>query len=202
MKQKWVLFVIVVMLILSCGTGPQPTEPVPPAEVAQPVAAPVEDVSRPAEPLPQEKTVPEVSAPPPPEEKGFDPGTISKEAYDNTKFEIQHLIEDLNKIIRARNYNSWLTYLSEDYRREINSKEFRDDLVEKFPAFRGRINNARDYFTNVVVPSRANDHVDDIEFVSENRVKAYTIFITRDNQRQRVILYNLELIDGKWQIIN
>ena len=56
----------------------------------------------------------------------------------------------------------------------------------------------RDYFDNVVVPSRSNDRVDDISFISENRVKAYT----EDNRGNRVVLYDLEIIDNTWKIIN
>ena len=191
---------LLLTLIISCGSGPESAAPPEPEPVAQ-VSTPVQEIPPPQPVQPPPPPEPVVQAPPP-EQTGFDSGSISRETFETTKAEITKLVEELNGIIRSRNYNSWLTYLSEDYRREINSREFRDDLVEKFPAFRGRINNARDYFTNVVVPSRANDHVDDIEFVSENQVKAYTIIVTRDNQQQRVILYNLELIEGKWQIIN
>jgi uncharacterized protein YigE (DUF2233 family) len=50
----------------------------------------------------------------------------------------------------------------------------------------------------VVVPSRANDRVDDIEFASQKRVKAYTV--TPNGTRLR--LYDLEHIGDQWKIIN
>jgi hypothetical protein len=60
------------------------------------------------------------------------------------------------------------------------------------------LRTARDYFTNVVVPARKNDRVDDIEFISANQVKAYTV----DSQGQRLVLYNLDKTDGEWKITN
>ena len=60
------------------------------------------------------------------------------------------------------------------------------------------LRTARDYFENVVVPSRSNDQVDDIEFISDTQVKAYTI----DARGHRLILYNLENIDDQWKIIS
>jgi hypothetical protein len=58
------------------------------------------------------------------------------------------------------------------------------------------LRDSRDYFVNVVVPSRSNDRVDEIVFVAENRVLAYTL-----NARGiRLILYEFELINGQWKI--
>jgi len=37
------------------------------------------------------------------------------------------------------------------------------------------LRDLKDYFMYVVVPSRANDRVDDIEFIGQNRVKAFTV---------------------------
>ena len=78
----------------------------------------------------------------------------------------------------------------------IQEETFLNDLMEKYPSFKGRINSARVYFTYVVVPSRTNDRVDDIEFISKNEVKAYT----EDAKGQTVVLYHLENQDGKWKI--
>ena len=189
MKQIGFLLVLPVILVLSCGSDPKPVEqapvePSPPPVVAAPPPQPVQS--------PPPQTVP------PPQPEVFTPQNVSQERYETTKTDVQTLIEDLNKIIRARNYNTWLTYLGEDYRKRVTSREFLNDLVQDYPAFKGRINYARDYFNYVVVPSHSNDHVDDISFETENRVKAYTV----DNKGQRLVLYDLELIDDKWKIIN
>jgi len=222
-----------VILVLSCGTEPKkadpaPVETAPPAAVAQPatpvaVTPPPQPVqSAPPEPTtpPQEPIIPSVETPvqtvqsAPPEEKAFDPKIITEEKFSATKADVKVLIEDLNKIIRAKNYNAWLTYLSDSYFQEISSPAFLEDRTEELykrdqtvASNLGRdprrvskkiLRTPKDYFDNVVVPSRSNDRMDDIDFVSENRVKAYTV----DNRSHRLVLYDLEMIDNKWKIIN
>ena len=165
-------------------------EPIPRFTVAQvePVFLPVEPVPPPAELSPEAALIAS--------EAIFDPLSISQEVYGATKSDIQELVERLNSIIRTRNFNTWVTYLREDYYQKISSREFLSDIVRRFPVFRGRINNARDYFTHVVVPSRTNDRVDEIEFISENEVRAYTV----DSRGQVLVLYNLEKQGGQWKI--
>ena len=210
---------ILVLLFSSCGTKPQTVDPVSPAVPAPPVekVQPAEPVQTP--PPPQPPSEPAESPPPPvqsaaPVEAVFDPGSITQEMFETTKADVQTLISDLNRIIKARNYNAWRTYLANSYFEEISSKEFLDERTEDLykrdqivATNLGRdpkrvqkkiLRTPKDYFDNVVVPSRSNDRMDDIDFVSENRVKAYTM----DSRGQRLVLYDLELIDSKWKIIN
>jgi len=213
MKRISLLLLASIFLILSCATKPQPAEtsspavPAPPVVTAQP-AEPTENTP-PPEPPPQ---VVEPTAPS--NEAVFDPASITEEKFATTKADVQTLIEDLNKLIKARNYNAWRTYLADSYFEEISSKAFldertddlykRDQIVDsnlgKDPRRTQKkiLRTPKDYFDNVVVPSRSNDRMDDIDFVSENRVKAYTM----DNHGHRLVLYDLELINGKWMIIN
>ena len=170
-----------------------PVQETPPEPVQQPAVQAAEPVQQP----PQQPIV-QAEEPPQPEVPVYTQVIVSQEIFETTKTDIQQLVEDLNRIIRASNYNSWLTYLSDEYRNRLNSREFIEDLKVRYPAFRTRINNARDYFNFVVVPSRANDKVDDIEFITENSVTAYTL----DNHGNRLILYHLENINNKWKITN
>jgi hypothetical protein len=64
------------------------------------------------------------------------------------------------------------------------------------------VRSAQDYFTHVVVPSRANSRVDDIEFISSERVMAYSLSTNRDGITQRLRLYDLERSGDTWKIIN
>jgi hypothetical protein len=130
----------------------------------------------------------------------FDPGSISEEKFASTKAEVQRLIENLNQIIRARDYEAWVSHLGTEYFAEKNSPAYLAQISEQ-PRLKTQkivLNSAQDYFTHVVVPSRANDRVDDIEFVSPTRVKAYTV--TANGQRLR--LYDLENSGNAWKIIN
>ena len=193
----------------SLSVAPLPVQP-PPAE--PPHVEPLLSVQHPLVELPpvQIVSVPE----PAQEEHVFDPSEISVERYEITKKEVQDLIIDLNRTIRARDFNKWVSHLAESYYREISSRTFLEEKTEELyrrdimvARSMGRdtrlvqrtiLRTATDYFTRIVVPSRSNDHVDDIDFVSENRVKAYTI----DARGNRLVLYDLEIIGGNWKIIN
>ena len=182
------------VFVLSCQTGPEPVAP----QVQEPLPLPP-----PVEPL--VTYVPELV------EEDFAPVEVSQELYQTTIADIQALVGQLNGIIRARNYNSWRGYLADDYYRRISSAEFleertdelfrRDQIVASATgrtAQRRVLRTTRDYFEHIVVPSRSNDRVDDIAFLSDNQVRAYTI----DNRGNILILYDLELIDGNWRIVN
>jgi hypothetical protein len=182
---------------MSCGSAPE-------ALVEAPAAEPVQTYQPVLPPEPVAEAIP-------PEEEVFNPLLISEDRFTATKAELQALIEDLNRIIRARNYSQWIGFLSESYFQNINSPAFlesrTDDLYRRDqmiasnsgrPVQRRILRTARDYFDYVVVPSRQNDHVDDIAFVTTNRVKAYT----EDSRGNKLVLYDLEIIDGRWKIIN
>ena len=202
MRRIGLLLLLTAVLVLSCGSSPKPEDTPPPAAAAEP--------QKPApapEPPPQAASLEE--------EKAFDRGSITEEKFEATKTDVQALIADLNRIIRAKNYNAWVGFLAESYLHTISSPAFLDDRTEELykrdqivASNLGRdprrvqktvLRTAKDYFDNVVVPSRSNDpKVDDIDFVTENKVTAYTV----TNQGQRRILYNLELFDNHWKIIN
>jgi hypothetical protein len=148
-----------------------------------------------------------------PGEQTFDPQSVSQEDYNTTMQNIQEMIFKLNSIVRAKNFDSWMSYLADSSITKINSRQFLEeranDLHKKNisnAAVRGqdisrvrRVNfrGPRDYFDYVVVPSHTNDHVDEIAFSSQTQVTAYT----RDEKGQRLILYDLENINGQWKII-
>lgn len=129
----------------------------------------------------------------------FDPSSVSQEEFETTKTEIQQLVQRLNGLIRSRNYNAWVSYLSPDYFAEISSPAYLAKVSQQ-PRFIQRnisLTTAREYFDNVVVPSRTRDHVDDIEFISHNKIKALTL----SSKGERLRLYELEKTQEGWKII-
>jgi hypothetical protein len=146
------------MLVVSCGTSPEADmESVPRPEPAEPPSAS-------------------------PVAHAFDPDNVSKDVYDVTKAEVEQLIEKLNVIIAARDYDAWLSYLSNEYFEEISSPDFLKQVSDSdfMKIQRKVIKTPRDYFMNVVVPSRSSNRVDDISFITEYRVRVIQI-----NQRRR-----------------
>ena len=154
------------------------------------------------ETVPIEEPIPEVSSTTTDPVLGelFNPASITQEVYDTTKGEVQTLIETLNQIIRDKDYESWVQYLSAEYMAMLSDPDFLKNTSESSRLKNQNIvlKSLKDYFLYVVVPSRANDRVDDIEFIGQNRVKAYTI----TSKGQRLRLYELEKTAGKWNIVN
>ena len=206
-ERSAILIVIILSLILviSCASPPESTDQVQeePVILAPIVQEPAAEIPIYVEPI----FIVE-------EESNFDPENITEDLYTSTLTDVQSLIAELNNIIRARNYNLWRNFLSDSYFNEINSREFlearADELFRRDQAVasgrgmspgqvqRRNLTSARDYFEHIVVPSRQNDRVDDITFITENHVIAYTV----DNRGNRLILYSLEIIDGDWKIVN
>jgi hypothetical protein len=178
-KSGFLIPVFSLLLVFSCADGPGPQSPPPRAPVDQKSG----DTPNPAQAA-----------------ELFDPKSVTKEEFNTAKIEVQELIQKLNGIIRARDYDAWVSYLGAEYFALINSREYLDRINQQPRMLKARITlyNARDYFTNVVVPARANDRVDDIEFISKNRVKAYTI----NARGERLRLYDLERERSGWKIIN
>ena len=144
----------------------------------------------------------------------YDLDTFSEEMYEVTMSEIRELIEALNAIIRAKDYEAWVSYLSYSHYSRINSQEFlerkTDDLFRRdrmLASAAGRnpahvqrrvLSSSMDFFFNVVVPARYNDRLDDIVFLSHDRVLAFTV----DHRGNRLLLYGLQLYDTGWKISN
>jgi len=178
------LFILTVILVVSCGSNPK-------QEQKGEEKAAVEQTG------PKENIVQEP-------EENFNPSTVSREYYDYTMEDVRHFIEELNHIIGSRNYNSWRAALSDEYFKEISSQENLQQISQQ-PAMMTRrivLRTPEDYFLYVVVPSRANSRVDAIEFISRNRVKVFTVNVTRAGEEQRLRLYDLERIGNTWKIIN
>jgi hypothetical protein len=173
------------VLFISCRSAPVPVN-APPEETA-PAPVLVEEA-----PLQIEEK---------PEEEAFDPASISQEEYDTVKVDIQALINNLNQIIRRKDYNAWASNLGKAYFDRISSPEFLTRTSESSQRLKNQnivLKNAREYYLEVVVPSRANDRVDDIVFVTHTRVKAYTI----NAKKERLRLYDLENSGDGWKIVN
>jgi hypothetical protein len=159
MKRLIPLMLLSSLLAVSCGTSSE--------AAVEPVQEP-----GPVEPVPV--------VPPPVHE--FDPDNVSRDVYDITKAEVEQLVEKLNVIIGARDYDAWVSYLEDGYYGKISSPAFLKEVSDsEFMKMQKKtIRTAKEYFLNVVVPSRSNNRVDDISFITENRVR-----VIQFNQRRR-----------------
>jgi len=123
--------------------------------------------------------------------------SVTEAFYKKTLFDIRNLISTLNTIIADENYETWLTYLTPQYQQTFSNPDTLASLSD-MPLLQKKgiqLHSLKDYFFQVVVPSRSDARVDDIDFLSKDHVRAIAII-----NGQRYILYDLRLLNGSWKI--
>jgi hypothetical protein len=122
---------------------------------------------------------------------------VSDELFWRTFEEIKAVVAELDTIIREKRYDAWLGHLSREYIGRTGSREFLEQASKSARLTSKKIVLAsmEDYFVNVVVQSRLQTALDDIQFVDEANVKALT-----QVGGETYILYWLTREDGAWKI--
>lgn len=121
--------------------------------------------------------------------------SVSWEEFSADKKEILRIIAELSTIMAERNYEEWLNYIEPEskvyWSNPINLRK----ASKRLPIRGQRLNNLNDYFVFVFVPSRKNQHVDEIRYISRDNIKAVQV---RDSQD--VVYYNFRKINNTWMI--
>ncbi len=125
------------------------------------------------------------------------PEALNDVEIKKAETDIAALIEKLNKIIAAKDYESWKMNLSDNYIQyysdpEILKEKTQSPLLVKYNIV---LRSLEDYFNYVVVGSRQNIKLDEIKVLDRNKIKAY-MFI----KGTPVIIYELVRIDNVWKI--
>ncbi|MDR3145246.1 MAG: hypothetical protein LBU21_03125 [Treponema sp.] len=194
------LIIVCSLVVSSCASWPESHEEEVPVEAEPLMRDTPTETQAPAESrLPE----PAPAADPPPAQPVFDFTAITEEVRNTTKLDIQALIGELNEIIRRGDFEAWTDRLDASYLERLSSREFLDTVSQnsKLKARGEPLKDLEDYFINVVIPSRADTRVDDIDiefFPDEEKVMAFRPAPTG----QRLRLYDLKNIDGTWKIIN
>jgi hypothetical protein len=159
----------------------------------------------------KEKSVPAPAEPEQPSAAEATPGmvTITQEMYDETLAEVRLFVDNLSAIIRNKNYTAWKNTLSDEFFEQISSPEFLAKASEAavLKARKIVLKTPNDYFLQVVVPSRSQSQVDEIEFVDIHTVKVFFVdAVKKDNQltgeTRRLRLYELRKTGNTWKIID
>ena len=164
----------------------------PPAVQAEAPSAKPEPVVEKKEPVAEVKPV---------EEKDtviaeFEGVTITKETYNQTKTEMEIIVDKLNRITATKDYTQWLTFLSDEYKQQYAQTFTLNKVSEALPVKGIKLKSLKDYFTYVFVPSRQNIRVDDIKFVSPTRVD-----VIMKQANVSLLVYGLENASGSWKLI-
>jgi len=180
MKPQILLFACLLVLA-ACETSSPPPEEV---EAVQPQVAQTVQ--------PEEQELQSITEETEPEEF-----VVTEEVYTRTFDEIKELIRNLNEIIQNEDYQSWLMYLSNAYVEKTSDPEYLKEQSQKPLLRKNKVNlrNLQDYFIYVVVPSRTQAKLDEIEFIDESQIKAFAMI-----GDTRALLYLLVREDSKWKI--
>jgi len=104
---------------------------------------------------------------------GLDASIISEETFADDKSEILAIIEDLEIIMRKRDFPAWTKYLSEESRAYWSDGKNLAALAEKLPGGgRVKLNSLKDYFEKFFIPARKGRVIDEIRYVTPDLVKA------------------------------
>lgn len=180
MKKIEILFLILLGAgLLSCSTTE--VDPVSPVETNQ-----IEV---------QEEQPAELSA----EEEEFLRSTaevnVSIDVFKEDKKQVMKLISELDEIMKDFNYDAWIKYVDRESIEYWSKKSNLQKAAARLPIKGLRLNNLKDYFVHVFVPSRVGRTIDEIRYETENLVKAVQIDENRDT-----IYYNFQKINGQWKI--
>ena len=183
-----ILTLLPFFFLISCVTPaktPETTQ-VPSVQMQKPVDQPPAQTEN-AAPEPEQDTV----------VAQFDKVTITKQTFEHTKTEMQLVVEQLNKITYARDYQSWLGWLSDEYAQTYSDPKVLETVSASLPTKGIKLKNLKDYFNYVFVPSRQNMRVDTIQFVSPTRV--YVIMEIMPNSPAAI--YILEKTQSGWKLV-
>ncbi|MDR2588183.1 MAG: hypothetical protein LBC67_02040 [Spirochaetales bacterium] len=122
---------------------------------------------------------------------------VSEEEYKHDLEDVNRTILELNKTIASGNYRRWKEYLTQEFvDKELSAKKLQE--INSMPLLvrnNIRLRDANDYFTYVVVPSRASVRLDDMVHVDVGRVEVFMV-----DDTSRTLVYQLEKVEDKWKI--
>jgi hypothetical protein len=147
----------------------------------------------PAQPEPE----PEPAVEEPVEEEPEEDFVVTEEIYKQTFEEIEAFIKRLNTIIRGKDFETWRTYLRDEYSGLYSNREYLREQSNK-PLLKKHnivLNSLEDYFLYVVVPSRSQAKLDEIEFLDSDHIKAISII-----RETKGLLYLLVREEEDWKI--
>lgn len=116
--------------------------------------------------------------------------------FEEDKGQIFIIIEDLDRIMKKKDFDSWYAYLTDE------SAEYwsnRHNLLELsrylFSVDDFRFNNIREYFEMFFIPARRGRIVDEIRYVTPEYVK-----VVQYKNKTDVIYYFFEKQNGEWKL--
>lgn len=186
MAKLFVVSLLAGFVLLACVQAPEPKEEPPPAaQEVSPEPEPQPEAEAAEEPEPE--AAEEEQSEPEAEPEEF---VVTEELYQQTFDDIETVIAELNSLIRDKDYDAWLQYLTEGYIEQTSESEYLGKWI-KDPDKR----TLNTYFLEVVVSTRSRVKLDEIEFIDDASVYAYTVY-----KGEKYLLYYLVKTEEGWKI--
>ena len=119
--------------------------------------------------------------------------TITQDDFLTDKKEILEKIDQLAKIMLAKDYGRWLYYISPESKDYWQDQTNLNIVSSRLPVKGYTLKNLEDYFRMIFIPSRQNSKVDEIRYVSPNFVKAVQV-----RGEQDIVYYYFIKINNSW----
>ena len=121
--------------------------------------------------------------------------SISKETFEEDKAIILQKVEELDAIMRQKNYKKWVTYLDDASIKYWQNKSNLQNIASKLPVKGLKLNTLEDYFNYVFIGSRVGRTVNQIRYITDTQVNAVQASATRD-----VVYYTFYKVNGEWKV--
>lgn len=199
MKRTLFLLTCIVFLIFSCATDESQTveEEILPVQAAEePEIIEVEPILEEETPVPEETVYDEEYLRSVGNLSGEGVAVIPYEVFEEDKNQIFVIINDLDRIMKKKDFNSWFNYLTPESQEYWSNKHNLQQLSLYISASGGfKINNIREYFETFFIPSRRGRIVDEIRYVTPDYVK-----VVQYTEQTDIIYYFFEKCDGEWKL--
>lgn len=121
---------------------------------------------------------------------------VPPKVFEEDKNQIFLIINDLDRIMKTKDFDSWISYLNPDsydyWANRHNLQELSRNLI---PLGGKQINNIREYFETFFIPARRGRIVDEIRYVTPTHVK-----VVQYKNKTDIIYYFFDKIDGEWKL--
>lgn len=120
---------------------------------------------------------------------------ITPDTFAEDKKAILQTIAELDLIMKNKDYNSWLGYVTPQSIDYWKQKSHLQAVSARLPGNRIQLKTLEDYFNWVFRLSRQNARVDEIRYISSKLVKAVQVDGNKDT-----IYYQFEKQNGRWLV--
>jgi hypothetical protein len=121
--------------------------------------------------------------------------SIPHEQYVTDKEQIMNIIERLDKIMKNKDYQNWISYVSPNSIQYWSNTTNLKKASLMLPIKGIELNSLRDYFYFIFLPSRQGREIDQIKYLTPELVKAVQTIDSRD-----IVFYHFEKINNEWKI--